>query len=165
MAYVPPNRRKPKTENERILEMNKSPEKHFPSLNGNVAVASHATISYGGKAKEWEQKRIESEENERIDAMMAKMREEKMKRDEYDRSMTMHGILSRREDHHVEDTYQSESEHEAEPEPVAPEKDEWTVVKRKHKKTKNDLKFDEDKPEYDNTYDHLVEPDDDSPFD
>jgi hypothetical protein len=160
MAYVPPNRRKPKTEEQRILEMNKSPEKHFPSLGGNVAVASHSTISYGGKAKEWDQKRIESEENERINAMMAQMREEKRKRDEYDLSMTMHGILSRRQDDHVEQM----PEQEAEPEP-AREQDEWTVVKRKHKKTKKDLKFDEDKPEYDNTYDHLVAPDHDAAFD
>jgi hypothetical protein len=158
MAYVPPNRRKPKTEDQKVQEMIKSPEKHFPSLNGNAPLVAHSAISYGGKAKEWEEKRIESEEKERLDARMAEIREQRKRQEDYDRSV----IMSRY-------TYKYDEpemvESEAEDEPVAPEDDGWTVVKRKHKKTKKDIKYDEDKPEEDNTYDHLVEPDDDEPFD
>jgi hypothetical protein len=158
MAYVPPNRRKPKTESQKVQEMLQSPDKHFPSLGGNALVASHSTISYGGKAKEWEDKRIESEEKERIDARMAEIREERKRQEDYDRSV----IMSRYTYNYEEQAEMPELE--AEPAP-AREEDEWTTVKRKHKKTKKDLKFDEDKPEYDNTFDHLVEADDDAAFD
>jgi len=159
MAYVPPNRRKPKTESEKVQEMLQSPEKHFPSLGNNTTIVHHNTISYGGKAKEWDQKRIESEEKERIDARMAEIREERKRQEDYDRSV----IMSRYTYNYEEQAEMPEPE--PEPEPVAPEDDGWTVVKRKHKKTKNDINYEQRNAECDNNYDHLVEPDDDAPFD
>jgi hypothetical protein len=145
MAYVPPNRRKLQTEKQRredaIQTMNKSPEKHFPSLSNNVPLVAREVLSYKEKSKEWEDKRIESEKNERIDARMAEIREQYKRREEYDRSMTMHAIINRYEESRE---MPAAPEPEPAPLPVIRNDDEWTTVKRKQRKPRKDFYRDDD---------------------
>lgn len=140
MAYVPPNRRKLKTENQRredtIKTMNQSPEKHFPALGTAVPLVAREVLSYKEKSKEWEEKRIESEKNERIEARMAELREQQNKRDEYDRSMTMHSIIGRYE---ASREMPAAPPPEPTPLPVIRNEDEWTTVKRKQRKPRKEF--------------------------
>jgi hypothetical protein len=160
MAYVPPNRRKEKTIDQKnddsIKIVQEASDKHFPSLGGGGPVVSRSTISYGEKAKEWEQKRIESEIKDRVDARMAQIRQERMKQEEVDRS-TMPNFNRKQ---HAPKLMPL-------PAPVPlPERQvqsEWTTIQKKVRKPKKEINFDEE-PDYDNKYDHLAE-DQDSRWD
>lgn len=153
MAYVPPRLRKEKTveqKNEEAMKIvQEASDKHFPSLGGNGPAVSRFTISYGEKAKEWEQKRIESEMKDRVDARMAQIREEKRKQQELERSI-MPNFNRRREAPKVTPTPVPV------PLPERPVEDEWITVEKKVRKPKKEINYD-DEPEYDDKFEHLAE--------
>jgi hypothetical protein len=152
MAYVPPRLRKEKTIDEKNEEAMKivqeASDKHFPSLGTNVPIVSRGTIAYGEKAKEWEQKRIESELKDRVDARMAEYRAEKKKQEELERSV-MPNFSRRREEPKVMPLPVVEP-----PPPAIPLEDEWITVEKKIRKPKKEVNYEE---EYDDKYDHLAE--------
>jgi hypothetical protein len=153
MAYVPPRLRKEKTvdqKNEEAMKIvQEASDKHFPSLGGNAPVTYRSKISYGEKAKEWEQKRIESEIKDRVDARMAQIREEKQKQEELERSV-MPNFNRRREAPKVMPLP------EYVPLPERPVDDEWITVEKKVRKPKKEINYD-DEPEHDDTFEHLAE--------
>jgi len=152
MAYVPPRLRKEKTVDQKIEEsiktIREASDKDFPSLSGNGPVVSRATVSYAEKAKEWEQKRIESEIKDRVDARMAEYQIEKKKQEELERSV-MPNFIRRREEPKVMPLPVVEA-------PPIPVEDEWITVQKKPRKPKKEINYD-DEPEYHDTYDHLAE--------
>ena len=153
MAYVPPRLRKEKTaeqKNEEAIKIvQEASDKHFPSLGMSAPLVSRSTISYGEKAKEWEQKRIESEIKDRVDARMAEYRAEKKKQEELERSV-MPKITRRHETPKVMPLPASV------PLPERQVESEWITVEKKPRKPKKEVNFD-DEPDYDNKYDHLAE--------
>jgi hypothetical protein len=157
MAYVPPNRRKPKTEDEKHNEslqiIRECSDKHFPSLGGSGPVVSRGTISYGEKAKEWEQKRIETEIKDRVDARMAEYQAEKKKQQELE-CIAMPNFSRRREAHIVMPLPVVEPVL-----PKLPAEEEWVTVEKKLRKPKNEINYD-DEPRYDEKYDHLAQDED-----
>jgi len=159
MAYVPPRLRKEKTveqKNEEAMKIvQEASDKHFPSLGMSAPLVSRSTIAYGEKAKEWEQKRVESEIKERVDARMAEIRAEKKRLEELERSV-MPNFSRKREPPKVMPLPARE------PEPAPPVENEWTTVQRKPRKPKKEIDYDEE-PEYDDKFEHLAQ-DQESPW-
>jgi len=82
--YIPPSMRNKMTPNQKtekeIKIVEEGNDKHFPLLGGNVVVPKSA-LSYGEKAKEWEEKRQALELKEKVDARIAEINAEKERQD------------------------------------------------------------------------------------
>jgi hypothetical protein len=150
MAYVPPRLRKEKTVDQKTEEAMKivqdSSDKHFPTLGGGALAVSRPTISYGDKAKEWEQKRFDSEVKERVDARMAEIREEKRKEE-----IPITIIHKRRPE-----PAKVMPLPVLEPEPQPLEKNEWTTVEKKPRKPKKKVEQVVEL-EFNDKFEHLAE--------
>jgi|UniRef100_A0A6C0B199 hypothetical protein len=148
MAYVPPSLRKEKTVDQKKEEAMKivqdASDKHFPVLGDSAPIVSRSTIAYGEKAKEWEQKRIETEIRERVDARMAEIREEKRKQEL--ESSIMPNFNRKREAPKVMPL----------PAPEPNEKNEWTTVQKKPYRPKKKVEH-VDEPQYDDKFEHLAQ--------
>jgi len=147
--YVPPRLRKELTADQKAEEsikiIQEGSEQHFPSLGGGGPVIAKANLSYGAKAKEWEEKREAIELKERVDARMAEYKAEKARK-EQEEYQAFHFHRSR---HVVPPPVPTPK-----PLPVTAEvkpkaEDEWTMVQKKPRKPKKEPNF-EAEPEFDN---------------
>jgi hypothetical protein len=153
--YIPPRLRKELTVDQKVEEsikiVQEGSDKHFPSLGGGGPVVARANLSYGAKAKEWEEKRQAIELKERVDARMAEYKAEKARQEEEEyRAMNYHRLR-----HNAQPPAPTPK-----PTPVTVEvepkaEDEWTTVQRKPRKAKKEPNFDAE-PEFDN-YEGLAE--------
>jgi hypothetical protein len=148
MPYIPPQLRKPKTENELMTEsmtiVQEKSDKHFPILCSNLPVVSQSSLSYSEKMKEWDEKRKQSEINEYVEKEMAKYHEKAMREEEYERS-SLPVFASKPK---------KVEEPRVEPLPEVPKEDEWIKVEKRYKPRKNVIKQEETAIEDD--FDHLV---------
>uniref|UniRef100_A0A6C0B1C9 Uncharacterized protein n=1 Tax=viral metagenome TaxID=1070528 RepID=A0A6C0B1C9_9ZZZZ len=153
--YVPPKLRKELTVDEKLEEsikiVQEGSDKHFPSLGGNTPMIAKSIISYGAKAKEWEEKREAIELKERVDARMTEYKAEKARQEE-EEYRAFHSHRMRRNAIVPEPTPR--------PTPVTVEvkpkaEDEWTTVQKKPRKPKKEVNLDEE-PDFDN-YEGLAE--------
>lgn len=153
--YVPPRLRKELTVDQKLEEsikiVQEGNDKHFPSLMGNAPAIAKTIISYGAKAKEWEEKRQAIELKERVDARMAEYKAEKARQEEEEyRAMNYHRMRRNAIAPAPPPT----------PTPVTIEvkpkaEDEWITVEKKPRKAKKERTFDEE-TEFDN-YEGLAE--------
>ena len=151
--YVPPRLRKELTADQKLEEsikiVSEGSDKHFPSLGGNAPVIAKANLSYGAKAKEWEEKREAIELKERVDARMAEIKAEKARQEE-EEYKALHYHRSRRT---VPPPPPTPTPVTIEVKPKA--EDEWTTVEKKPRKQKKEINYDVE-PEFDN-YEGLAE--------
>jgi len=146
--YIPPSARKAQTTDQKLeaamAVVHEGNDRDFPQLS-NTVILPKAAINYGAKALEWEQKRLELEMKERVDARMAEILEEKRKAEQAEYA-TLHPFSRRR----PRPTVAPAPEPEPEPEKVV---DEWIKVERKIRKPKKEKV--EEEEEF--NYDHLAQ--------
>jgi hypothetical protein len=144
--YIPPSQRKAQTVDQKqeaaMKVVQEGNDLNFPLLGGNVP-RPKAAISYGTKAAEWEQKRIEVERNKEIDAKVAEILEEKRKAEELE-----YAVFTRKRSPPVPVLPPVQA---PEPEKVV---DEWTRVEKKPRKPKKEKVYEEEDT---HNYDDLAE--------
>jgi hypothetical protein len=153
--YVPPRLRKELTADQKAEEaikiVQEGSDMHFPSLGGAGPAIARANLSYGAKAKEWEEKREAIELKERVDARMAEIMAERARK-EQEEYRALHFHRHRRSTVAPAPTPL--------PIPVTVEvkpkaEDEWTTVEKKPRKPKKEINYDAE-PDFDN-YEGLAE--------
>lgn len=144
--YIPPSQRKAQTADQKLeaamTVVHEGNDFNFPHLGGNIAVPK-AAINYGAKAIEWEQKRLEVEMKEKVDARMAEILEERRKAEEIE-----YAVFTRKRPQPAPTPVPIQA-----PEPEKPV-DEWVKIEKKPRKPKKEKVYEE---EENNTYDHLAE--------
>ena len=142
--YIPPSARKAQTSEQKLeaamTVVREGNDRDFPQLS-NAVLLPKAAINYGAKAVEWEQKRLELEMKERVDARMAEILEEKRKAEQ----PTFNPFSRRRPRPTIAPAP------ELEPEKVV---DEWIKVEKKIRKPKKEKTYEE---EEEFNYDHLAQ--------
>jgi hypothetical protein len=151
--YVPPSLRKELSADQMLEEsikiVQEGSDKHFPSLGGGGQVVVKSNLSYGAKAKEWEERRQAIELKERVNARMAEYKADKARQEE-EEYKALHSHRMRR----------NALPPTPKPVPVTIEvkpkdEDEWITVQKKPRKPKKEVNLDEE-PEFDN-YEGLAE--------
>jgi hypothetical protein len=149
--YVPPRLRKELTVDQKAEEsikiVQEGSDKHFPSLAGGGPVIAKANLSYGAKAKEWEEKRQAIELKERVDARMAEYKAEKARQEEEEYKAMNYHRVRRNAIAPIPIPTPTPTPVTIEVKPKA--EDEWTVVQKKPRKPKKAPNFDEE-PDFDN---------------
>ena len=137
--YVAPRFRKDQTEEEKNAKLNEMVRNasvtDFPVLGGGAQYVPKPKLEYAAKTVEWEQKRRDAEEKQRVDEYVKKIQEEKARDEELmiemmDRSMVKKPTVY----HHIVD----------EPPPPPAPVDEWIVVERKPRKEKKEFNFEDE---------------------
>jgi hypothetical protein len=136
MAYRPPVLRQPKTDEDKIAELQTLPDVHFPSL-GKTASLGKSSLSYADKAREWKERKEEIEMNERIEAELKIQREERARRKQEEEDYLRSTFAVRRE------VVEAPKEEIIEQPKV---ESEWTLVQRKPRKEKKNIVNYDDEP-------------------
>lgn len=138
--YIAPRFRKDQTNEEKNAKLSEmvrdASVTDFPVLGGGVHYVPKPKLEYAAKAVEWEQKRLDAEEKQRVDDYVKKIQEEKAKEEELMMEMMSRQFVKRSTEHH-------QITDEPPPSPPAPV-DEWVVVERKPRKEKKEFNFDDD---------------------
>jgi len=140
MAYRPPVLRKPKTDEDKMAELQSLPDVHFPTL-GTTASLGKSSLSYADKAREWKERKEEIEMNERIEAELKIQRAERARRKQEEEDYLKSTFAVRRE---IIEPVKEEVIEQPKVE------SEWTLVQRKPRKEKKSIvNYDEPPPEFD----------------
>lgn len=135
--YVAPRFRKDETDEEKnakLIEMVRDASvSDFPVLGGGVQVHRLPKLEYAAKTAEWEQKRRDAEEKQRVDDYVKKIQEEKAKDDLIMIEM-MSSYIAKQPTERLKVIVEP-------PPPVTV--DEWVRVERKPRKEKKVFTFEE----------------------
>ena len=149
--YVSPRLRKDQTDEEKNAKLTAMVRDaaitDFPVLGGGVQVHRLPKLEYAAKTAEWEQKRRDAEEKQRVDDYVKKIQEEKAK-DEQLMMKMMSSYIAKQPTERLKVI--------VEPPPPPVIVDEWVRVERKPRKEKKVFTFEEadDQIDFFNHQDH-----------